>query len=163
MSHGLFYRCPCYVSGPGNFAVVLLSMQGLGALGFHQKYLNLCSEDECRSYGYGTTWGWVINDSIFIFGWTIPLIFLLKNCNKMARYDISFCHHYSRSCCPKTAEKQTKIFWEMNESQTFRIKISTFVAPLYRWSDVPASTEAHDALWIILMLENMIIRFYTNL
>ncbi len=24
--------------------------------------------------GLGTTWGWVINDRIFIFGWTIPLI-----------------------------------------------------------------------------------------
>ncbi len=24
---------------------------------FHQKYLNLCSEDERRSYGFGTTWG----------------------------------------------------------------------------------------------------------
>ncbi len=37
------------------------------------KYLNLCSEDERRSCGFGTTWGWVINDRIYIFGWTIPL------------------------------------------------------------------------------------------
>ncbi len=44
-----------YVSGPGNIAVVLLSMEGLRALGFNQKYLNLCSEDERRSYGFGTT------------------------------------------------------------------------------------------------------------
>ncbi len=29
-----------YVSGPGNSSVVLLSMQGQKALGFHQKYLN---------------------------------------------------------------------------------------------------------------------------
>ncbi len=49
-------------------------MQGQEALGFHQKYLNLCSEDERRSHGFGTTWGGVINDSIFIFGWTNPLI-----------------------------------------------------------------------------------------
>ncbi len=49
-------------------------MEGQGALGIHQKYFNLCSEDERRSYGSGTTWGWVINDRIFIFGWTIPLI-----------------------------------------------------------------------------------------
>ncbi len=28
MSHGLVYRCPCYVSGPGNISVVLLSMEG---------------------------------------------------------------------------------------------------------------------------------------
>ncbi len=32
------------------------------ALGFHQKYLHFCSEDEQRSYRFGTTWGWVIND-----------------------------------------------------------------------------------------------------
>ncbi len=37
--------------------VVLLSMEGLRVLGLHQKYLNLCSEDERRSYGFGTTWG----------------------------------------------------------------------------------------------------------
>ncbi len=34
------------------------------------KYLNLCSEDEQRSYGFRTTWGRVINDRIFILGWT---------------------------------------------------------------------------------------------
>ncbi len=43
------------------------------ALRFHQKHLNLCSEDERRSYGFGTTCGWVINDIIFILGWTNPL------------------------------------------------------------------------------------------
>ncbi len=47
--------------------------EGLRALRFHQKYLNLCSEDERRSYGFVTTWGWVINDRIFIFWRTIPL------------------------------------------------------------------------------------------
>ncbi len=25
-----------------------------------------------RSYGFGKTWGWVINDRIYIFGWTSP-------------------------------------------------------------------------------------------
>ncbi len=47
MSHGLFYRFPYYVSGPGNISVALLSMEGLRALRFHLKYLNLliCSED----------------------------------------------------------------------------------------------------------------------
>ncbi len=34
---------------------VLLSMQCRKALVFHQKYLNLCSEDEQRSHGFGTT------------------------------------------------------------------------------------------------------------
>ncbi len=55
--------------------VPLLSMEGQKALGFHQKYLNLCSEDERRSCGFETAWGWVLNDRIFIFGWTILLKF----------------------------------------------------------------------------------------
>ncbi len=41
------------------------SMEGWKALRFHQKYLNLCSEDERRSCEFGTTWVWVINDSLF--------------------------------------------------------------------------------------------------
>ncbi len=32
--------------------VSLLSMEGQRALGVHQKYLHLCSEDERRSYGF---------------------------------------------------------------------------------------------------------------
>ncbi len=40
MSHGLFYQCPYCVSGTRNVSVAQ------GALRFHQKYLNLCSEDE---------------------------------------------------------------------------------------------------------------------
>ncbi len=55
MSHGLVYPCPFYVSGPGNISVALLSMKGLRALGFNQKYLNLCSEDERMSHRFGTT------------------------------------------------------------------------------------------------------------
>ncbi len=34
--------------------VPLLSVQGQRALGFHQKYLNLFSEDKRRSYVFGT-------------------------------------------------------------------------------------------------------------
>ncbi len=44
-----------YVSGSGNIAVALLSMEGQRALRFDQKYLNLCFEDEQWSYGFGTT------------------------------------------------------------------------------------------------------------
>ncbi len=84
MSHGLFYWWPCYVSGPGNITVVLLSMMGQRALGFHQKHLNLCSEDEQRYYDFVTMWGWVIKDRIFIFGRTIPL-----NC---ANYVFLYCY-----------------------------------------------------------------------
>ncbi len=53
--------------------ITLLSMEGQKALKFHQKYLNLCSEDEQRFYRFGMTWAWAINDIIVIFGWTDPL------------------------------------------------------------------------------------------
>ncbi len=55
MSHGLFYQCIYYVSGPGNISVVLLSMENQIALRFNKKYLNLFSEDERRFYGFGKT------------------------------------------------------------------------------------------------------------
>ncbi len=71
MSNGLFYRCSCYVSGPWLW---FLHCGQWEAHGMHQKYLNLCSEDERRSYGFGTKLGRVINDRIVIFGWTIPLM-----------------------------------------------------------------------------------------
>ncbi len=35
------------------------------------KYLPLCSAEQRHSYRFGTTWGWVNDDRIFIFGWTI--------------------------------------------------------------------------------------------
>ncbi len=37
------------------------------------KYLPLCSAEQRNSNRFGTTWGWVNDDRIFIFGWTIPL------------------------------------------------------------------------------------------
>ncbi len=55
------------------FTDVLTTFLDLGTLLFHQKFLNLSSEDEQTSYGFGTTWGWVINYTIFILGWTNPL------------------------------------------------------------------------------------------
>lgn len=51
---------------------------GGGSEGFI-KYLYLCFKDEQKSSGFGTTWGWVIDDN-FVFEWTCPLIFPpLKN------------------------------------------------------------------------------------
>ncbi len=37
------------------------------------KYLLLCWGEQRNSYRFRTTRGWVNDDSIFIFGWTIPL------------------------------------------------------------------------------------------
>ncbi len=56
-------------------------------LGFHQKDLNLCSEDERRSYRFGKTWGRVIIvDIIFNFGWTIPLSMTLTSYTKCGSF-----------------------------------------------------------------------------
>ncbi len=38
------------------------------------EYLPLCSAEQRNSYRFETTWGWVNDDRIFIFGWIIPLI-----------------------------------------------------------------------------------------
>ncbi len=46
LSHRCHVECFIYVSGSENISIVLLSTQGQKALRFHQKYLNLCSEDE---------------------------------------------------------------------------------------------------------------------
>ncbi len=37
------------------------------------KYFHFCSAEQRNSYRFGTTWGWVNDDRIFIFGWTITL------------------------------------------------------------------------------------------
>ncbi len=75
-----------------NVVLALLSMEGQKALGFHQKYLNLCSKDEQRSYSLGTTWGWVIQDRISIFGWTNPLYCETKSIwRSLEKYDLATC------------------------------------------------------------------------
>ncbi len=40
----------------------------ISSIVFYQKYLNLCSKDEQKSYRFGKTWGWVINDIILNLG-----------------------------------------------------------------------------------------------
>ncbi len=37
------------------------------------EYLPLCSAEQGHSYRVWTTWWWVYDDRIFIFGWNIPL------------------------------------------------------------------------------------------
>ncbi len=39
------------------------------------EYLPLCSAEQRKSNRFGTTWGWVNDDRIFIFGSSIPLSF----------------------------------------------------------------------------------------
>lgn len=40
----------------------------------------MCSMEENQSYGSGTTWGWVSDDRMLIFGWTIPLMMEFAVC-----------------------------------------------------------------------------------
>ncbi len=46
------------------------------------KSILICvTEDEWRSYGFGMTWGWVINDRILILVWTNTLTVFLPTAN----------------------------------------------------------------------------------
>ncbi len=54
MSHGLFYRCIlCFWTWEHFSCVAVYGVSDNSQ--FHQKHLYLCSEDERRSYGFGTT------------------------------------------------------------------------------------------------------------
>ncbi len=59
------------------------------------KYLPLCSAEQRHSYRFGTTWGWV-NDTIFIFGWTVPFKFKISHHNET---DLDL-HIYLMQCFP---------------------------------------------------------------
>ncbi len=41
---------------------------------FYPKYLKICSKDDQIFFGFGTIWDKVINEKIFILGWSKPLI-----------------------------------------------------------------------------------------
>ncbi len=56
----------------GIIKIVQLFNRNLRFLRFNRKYLNLCSEDDWRSYVFGTTWRWVINYIIFHFWVNYP-------------------------------------------------------------------------------------------
>ncbi len=40
------------------------------------QHIFLCVQLNKNIHMFGTTWGWVNDDTIFIFGWTISLIFI---------------------------------------------------------------------------------------
>jgi len=73
MSHGLFYCCPYYLSGPCVSYVAVYWGSEIPQISL------ICVP---RSNGFGTTWGWIINDRIFLFRWTIPLTKLKINISK---------------------------------------------------------------------------------
>ncbi len=71
-------------------------------------------QDERRSYGFGTTWVWVINDRIFIFGWTIPLIPNIHN--------KTIIHIQSKTKCPQqksTSFITADLSWAMSNVSLF--------------------------------------------
>ncbi len=45
---------------------------------FLQNIFLCVQQKQINSYMFGTTWGWVHDDRIFIFGWTIPLIIVIQ-------------------------------------------------------------------------------------
>ncbi len=59
------------------------------------KYLPLCSAEQRTSFRFGTTWGWVNDDRIFIFGWTIPLSAEHSVFSRLNGYIIHVMSYYS--------------------------------------------------------------------
>ncbi len=109
------YRAPfLYLPGAPNSLNPPLRVS---ALGFHQKYLNLCSKDEWRSYWFRTTWGWVINDRMFMFGWTIPLKMYEFHC---IRHNMS---NQEPTNDARAFLELTSVFWD-----TFSLNFNQFVS-----------------------------------
>ncbi len=83
-------------------------MESQRALKNHQKYLNLCSEDERRSYRFETTWWRVINDRIFLFGWAIPfkVLYTLRltttgnSFHNTTQQETPHTHTHTQAWCP---------------------------------------------------------------
>jgi len=61
--------------GPASFKPLRSPWRSGPALRFNQKYLDLCSEDEQKSYGVWNNMN-IITNRIYIFGRTIPLKWL---------------------------------------------------------------------------------------
>ncbi len=88
------YECVCSAEHKGRYSEECGKQQFWGTIDFHSiffptmedngapkqpgyklssEYLPLCSAEQRHSYRFRTTWEWVNDDRIFIFGWTIPL------------------------------------------------------------------------------------------
>lgn len=44
-----------------------------------QNIFFVCKQEQLNLYRFGTAWGWIFDDRIVTFGWTIPLIQLTTN------------------------------------------------------------------------------------
>ncbi len=97
-----------------NVVVVLPSMEGHKALRFHQKYLNVCSEDELRSLEFGTTWGWVIKDNLH-FWVNYPFKNLWRVNKKLSagpqQIKVALIRNYVSKCL--------LTFWKVSKGDTF--------------------------------------------
>ncbi len=78
MSHGLLRKCPYYLSGPLTCQLCCCLFRKRKHLDFIKNILICVLKMNEGLYGFGTRWRWVINDRVFIFGWTIPLMDLFS-------------------------------------------------------------------------------------
>ncbi len=71
---------------------------------FFYKKISVVFQKQTKSNGFGIAWGWVNDDSIFIFGWTIPLMQHFEN---------------SRARCSKTALHWLVCLFAENDCNTW--------------------------------------------
>ncbi len=90
----------------------------------YSEYLPLCSAEQRNSYRFGTTRGWVNDEIIVIFGWTIPLRQKHSPINKA---EPRFANKWHLWCCawvkrkdPLAECKADPMSREINRVRTFK-------------------------------------------
>ncbi len=92
------------------------------------KYLPLCSTEQRNSYRFGSTWGWVNDYRIFIFGWTIPL----SSCTLAMGSNSVQCH---------VQDKHTEVHTQFRES----------CCETHDWS----KTSRYSCIWVMTALQKI--------
>jgi len=92
------------------------------------KNIFICVLKMNKSYGIGTTWGWVITDWIYIFGWTNPLRTIFSfTCNRF-----STLFTYNRVSTTICFEHVTRF-----HISTFRPELRGLLTTSAAWSSYP--------------------------
>ncbi len=82
------------------FTEVLAMFLNIAVYGGSPKYLNMCSEDERRSYGFETTWGWVIIQVFIFINTTIVQNVPRRSCIRITLHLLFILHTF----LPRSAE-----------------------------------------------------------
>ncbi len=103
-------------------------MKGQRALGFHQKYLYLCSEDEQRSYRFGTTWGRVNYENFHFWVKTNVYLYLYYSIPQLT-WEGS--HIFPQTLGRRLAQSMLNCLWQRQGTLSVELEIVLLV--LFIW------------------------------